>query len=120
MSITIAVGLLAIFLATRSSNGQVQREMVVADDLPETWISDLFYQALANFTVWDVGSSACRVQSDLYDRHLRNHTSWAVRSEYNRSDYVIQLHYYNKLLNDIDMFYFICPSIISMENQSNY
>lgn len=89
MSIAIAVGLLAIFLAAGSSDGQVQPEVVVADDLPEAWISKLFYQALANFTVRDVGSSACRIQSNLYDRHLRNHTSWAVRSEYNRSDCVI-------------------------------
>lgn len=89
MSITIAVGLFAIFLTARSSDGQVQPEVIVADDLPETWISELFYQALANFTVRDVGSSACRIQSDLYDRHLRNHTSWTVRSGYNRSDYII-------------------------------
>jgi hypothetical protein len=54
----------------------------IADDLPDPWIPDLFYRALSDFSVKNVGSSACRTQSDMYDRHLRNHTSWAVRSEY--------------------------------------
>ncbi|XP_026815122.1 nose resistant to fluoxetine protein 6-like [Rhopalosiphum maidis] len=79
MSITISVVLLAILLAIRSSDGQFEPAAAVADGLPGPWISELFYQALANFTVRNVGSSACRIQSDLYDRHLRNHTSWAVR-----------------------------------------
>jgi hypothetical protein len=45
------------------------------------WASDLFYRALANFTVRNIGSTACRKQSDMYDRNLRNHTNWAVRSK---------------------------------------
>lgn len=51
-------------------------------DFPGMWISDVFYEALANFTVRDVGSTACRKQSETYDRHLRNYTNWAVRSKY--------------------------------------
>jgi len=90
------IGLLAILLATQSSNGQVDRYPAVevvddeSDQIPAMasqclrgpWISELFYQALVNFTVRNIGSSACRAQSDMYDRHLRNNTSWAVRSEY--------------------------------------
>lgn len=50
--------------------------------IPGSWISDLFYQALANFTVRHVGSSECRKQAEIYDNGLRNYTSWAIRSEY--------------------------------------
>lgn len=65
-------------------DNQVSRISPVAqaESLSGSWISELFYQALVNFTVRHVGSSACRAQSDMYDRHLKNHTSWAVRSEY--------------------------------------
>lgn len=49
---------------------------------PELWISDLFYQALVNFTVRDVGSIACQKQGSIYDRYLRNHTNWAVKSKF--------------------------------------
>lgn len=49
---------------------------------PVSWVSDLFHQALANFTVRNVGSAACRKQAKMYDEHLRNYTSWAVRSKY--------------------------------------
>ncbi|CAI6366861.1 unnamed protein product [Macrosiphum euphorbiae] len=84
MSTAIVVGLLALLqLVTRShSDGQVEQILAVsaADvHLPRQWISELFHQALANFTVRHVGSSTCRLQSDMYDRHLQNHTSWAVR-----------------------------------------
>lgn len=48
---------------------------------PESWISDLFYQALVNFTVHNVGSTACQNQGIMYDKHLRNHTNWAVKSK---------------------------------------
>lgn len=49
---------------------------------PEFWVSDLFYKALANFTVKNVGSIACQNQGDMYDKHLQNHTNWAVKSKY--------------------------------------
>lgn len=49
---------------------------------PGPWLSELFYQALANFTVRNVGSTVCQKQSRMYDMHLQNHTNWAVRSEY--------------------------------------
>lgn len=58
---------------------------------PELWISDLFYQTFANFTVRNVGSTACQTQGKIYDRYLQNHTNWAVKSKfllnifYNRS-----------------------------------
>jgi len=52
------------------------------DDIyPESWISDLFYRALVNFTVQNVGSSACQRQVNMYVRNLQNHTDWAVKSE---------------------------------------
>lgn len=47
---------------------------------PSSWVSDLFYQGLANFSVRNVGSTACRRQTEMYERNLRNYTSWAVRS----------------------------------------
>ncbi|KAL5241672.1 hypothetical protein ACI65C_009082 [Semiaphis heraclei] len=48
-------------------------------EIPGSWVSDLFYQALANFTVRHIGSSECRKDVELYDNNLRNYTSWAVR-----------------------------------------
>jgi len=66
------------------ADDQVDRspEVAIENGLPGPWISELFYQALSNFKIQHVGSSTCRTQSDMYDRHLRNHTSWAVRSKY--------------------------------------
>ncbi|VVC41807.1 Nose resistant-to-fluoxetine protein, N-terminal,Acyltransferase 3 [Cinara cedri] len=48
-------------------------------DTPSAWISDLLYQGLANFSVRNVGSTACRRQTEMYERNLQNYTSWAVR-----------------------------------------
>ncbi|XP_016662452.1 nose resistant to fluoxetine protein 6 [Acyrthosiphon pisum] len=105
MSAVVVVGLLALLLATQSSNCQVHQfpeatecqvdqmpavmnmddkidripEVAIANGLPGPWISELFHRALSNFTIRHVGSAACRTQSDMYDRNLRNHTSWAVK-----------------------------------------
>eukprot|EP00102_Acyrthosiphon_pisum_P024389 XP_016661599.1 PREDICTED: nose resistant to fluoxetine protein 6-like isoform X2 [Acyrthosiphon pisum] len=49
------------------------------DPIPGLWLSDLFYRALANFTLRRADSTACRRQSAMYEAHLSNHTSWAVR-----------------------------------------
>eukprot|EP00102_Acyrthosiphon_pisum_P008731 XP_003245760.3 PREDICTED: nose resistant to fluoxetine protein 6 [Acyrthosiphon pisum] len=50
------------------------------DDIyPESWVSDLFYRALANFTIQRVGSSACQRQVNMYVKNLQNYTDWAVR-----------------------------------------
>lgn len=87
-----AIVLIAL-LSTEYSAGQVasNNESIVAlnagantpdSGIPGSWVSDLFYQALANFTVRHVGSSECRKQAEIYDNSLRNYTSWAVRSEY--------------------------------------
>lgn len=52
------------------------------DDIyPESWVSDLLYRALVNFTIQRVGSSACQRQVDMYVKNLQNYTDWAVRSE---------------------------------------
>lgn len=51
-------------------------------DFPKPWVSDLFYQAFANFTPRNVGSEACRKQTEMYDKFLLNHTSWAIKSKY--------------------------------------
>lgn len=111
MSVMNVVGLIALFLVTQPSDGQIDRnssveiehcqvdgiptaanehcqvdqipDVEIADDgLPGSWVSDLFHRALFNFSIKHVGSTACQIQSDMYDRHLQNHTSWAVRSEY--------------------------------------
>ncbi|XP_026815118.1 nose resistant to fluoxetine protein 6-like isoform X3 [Rhopalosiphum maidis] len=63
----------------------------IADGLPDPWIPDLFYRALSDFSVKNVGSTACRTQSDMYDRHLRNYTSWAVRMSESWNRYPIGL-----------------------------
>jgi len=57
--------------------------------IPDLWVSDLFYRALANFTVSRVGSTACKRQTDIYVTNLRNYTHWAVKSELklNRNNY---------------------------------
>lgn len=84
MSAAAVVGLFVVLLsAVRSSDSQVDGipAAAIADRLPGPWISELFNRALANFTVRNVGNSACRTQSAMYDRQLLNHTSWAVRSE---------------------------------------
>ncbi|XP_050440169.1 O-acyltransferase like protein-like isoform X10 [Adelges cooleyi] len=46
---------------------------------PNIWLADLFYQSLVGFSVTDVGSSACRLQSKLYLSHLKNNSYWAVK-----------------------------------------
>jgi hypothetical protein len=51
------------------------------DSIPDSWISDLFYRGLANFTMRRVGSTACQQQVDMYVKHLQNYSDWAVRSE---------------------------------------
>lgn len=77
---------LALALAPPGSGGQSVGFPTASDAapvvFPESWVSDTLYRALANFTVRDAGNTACRKQSDMYDRHLRNYTNWAVRSEY--------------------------------------
>lgn len=53
-----------------------------ASTLPGRWLADMFYRALADFTVDDPGSSdACRKQTRTYVGHLKNNTYWAVKSE---------------------------------------
>ncbi|XP_026810739.1 O-acyltransferase like protein-like [Rhopalosiphum maidis] len=49
------------------------------DSIPDSWISDLFYRGLANFTMRRVGSTACQQQVDMYVKHLQNYSDWAVR-----------------------------------------
>ncbi|XP_060841889.1 nose resistant to fluoxetine protein 6-like [Rhopalosiphum padi] len=51
----------------------------VDDLIPDVWVSDMFYRALANFTLRRAPDTDCRRQSAVYETHLRNHTSWAVR-----------------------------------------
>ncbi|CAI6370316.1 unnamed protein product [Macrosiphum euphorbiae] len=50
--------------------------------LPKTWIAKIFYEALVDFSgPSDVGSTACRQQTQLYARHLENDSLWAVQSQ---------------------------------------
>lgn len=51
--------------------------------MPVPWAAELFYQALADFAVQqDAGTAACQRQTQMYRRHLKNNTFWAVKSEY--------------------------------------
>uniref|UniRef100_A0A2S2RA82 Uncharacterized protein n=1 Tax=Sipha flava TaxID=143950 RepID=A0A2S2RA82_9HEMI len=50
-------------------------------DYPKTWVANLFYETLVNFTVSeDVGNSACRQQTQMYIKHLRNDSFWALQT----------------------------------------
>lgn len=52
-------------------------------DYPKTWVANLFYETLVNFTVsQDVGNPVCRRQTQMYIEHLKNDSFWAVQSEY--------------------------------------
>jgi len=82
-----AFGLLAVLL--QSADGAaadvgdhiLQRDADTDLQIPGLWLSDLLYRALANFTLRRADSTACRRESAMYEGHLSNHTSWAVRSE---------------------------------------
>lgn len=59
--------------------------MVTGHRFPKTWVANMFYDTLSNFTVSkNVGSSACQKQTQMYISHLGNDSLWAVQSEYNR------------------------------------
>ncbi|VVC42242.1 Nose resistant-to-fluoxetine protein, N-terminal,Acyltransferase 3 [Cinara cedri] len=82
----VVLFLLGLFGSASSTDEDRDRKGPTADIpensdavFPEPWISDLFYRALADFNVRDIGSDACREQTRTYDVHLRNHTYWAVR-----------------------------------------
>lgn len=50
--------------------------------LPGKWVAEMFYQALANFTVIEEAATAeCRRQTRMYVSQLRNNTYWAVKSK---------------------------------------
>lgn len=81
--VIIVLGLVLV----KSNNLQVNNEssLTFAESLdtvyPESWIPDLLYQALVNFSVRNVGSTICQIQGKMYENHLRNHTNWAVKSK---------------------------------------
>jgi hypothetical protein len=87
----IAILMLALHVVlVQSSEGKprtnvgecIISEEDVDDLIPDVWVSDMFYRALANFTLRRAPGTDCRRQSAVYEIHLRNHTSWAVRSEF--------------------------------------
>lgn len=80
--VLFALVLAAEPIANQANNESLARTRSLDTVYPVSWVSDLFYQALANFTVRNVGSTACQKQAKMYDEHLRNYTSWAVRSKY--------------------------------------
>ncbi|VVC42233.1 Nose resistant-to-fluoxetine protein, N-terminal,Acyltransferase 3 [Cinara cedri] len=78
-----SVIILLCTLMSVESNDQNYHKTVVSTRTqnnvnPNLWISDLFYQALKNFTVRD-GSTACQKDTKIYEINLKNYTSWAVR-----------------------------------------
>lgn len=69
-------------LASADSDRQANNSVRIADGLPGPWVADLFYQALANFTIQeDVGTSACQKQTQQYIGGLKNNSYWAVKSK---------------------------------------
>lgn len=88
-SFTEILIIMFVLLSTEYSNGQLafNKSFMTLNGasnagIPRLWISDLFYQALANFTVRHVENIDCLKQVEIYDNSLRNYTSWAVRSKY--------------------------------------
>jgi len=66
------------------------------DTIPDKWISDLFYHGLVNFTMKRVGSTACQQQVDMYVKHFRNYSDWAVRMGESWSRYPVGILSGNK------------------------
>lgn len=64
--------------------------------IPGSWVSDLFYQALANFTIRHVENTGCLKQVEIYDNSLRNYTSWAVRMSESWNRYPVGILIGNK------------------------
>lgn len=89
LSSSVVVFSLALMLALAESYGQTANSgpskvfMGTSDTVifPGSWISEMFYEALANFTIRDFGNTACQKQSEMYDINLQNYTSWAVKSK---------------------------------------
>ncbi|XP_025193573.1 nose resistant to fluoxetine protein 6-like [Melanaphis sacchari] len=82
----------ALVFASDRSDASLQDK----DIFPDSWVSDLFYRALANFTIHRVGSTACQRQVDMYVKHLRNYTDWAVRMRESWNQYPIGILAGNK------------------------
>lgn len=94
---TIAFLALALQIALlRSSHGMSKTDVddhVMQRDtrIPDLWVSDLFYRALANFTLRRAADTKCRFQTAVYERDLRNHTSWAVKMQESWNRYPVGL-----------------------------
>eukprot|EP00102_Acyrthosiphon_pisum_P024390 XP_016661600.1 PREDICTED: uncharacterized protein LOC107884316 [Acyrthosiphon pisum] len=79
-----AFGLLTVLLqsadgAAADVGDHILQRDAATDPIPGLWFSDLFYRALANFTLRRADGMSCCRQSALYEAHLSNHTSWTVR-----------------------------------------
>ena len=46
------------------------------------WITELFYEAKAEFQIDSNVNSECKRDFDLYKLHLRNQSVWAVKSKF--------------------------------------
>jgi len=88
--LALALQIVLLRSADGTSRTDVDDHDVLQRDtrIPDLWVSDLFYRALANFTLRRAAGTECRRQTAVYERNLRNHTSWAVRSDR------IMLYYY--------------------------
>uniref|UniRef100_A0A2H8TW21 Nose resistant to fluoxetine protein 6 n=1 Tax=Melanaphis sacchari TaxID=742174 RepID=A0A2H8TW21_9HEMI len=82
----------ALVFASDRSDASLQDK----DIFPDSWVSDLFYRALANFTIQGVGSTACQRQVDMYVKHLWNYTNWAVRMQESWNRYPVGILIGNK------------------------
>lgn len=75
-----------VFAAADTPKPVENRRNAAAVDLPEQWAADMFYRALANFTVREDAvpplSTACRKQTRSYVRNLKINSYWAVKSEW--------------------------------------
>lgn len=80
--LSLCAAVILFFVVVEASSNDLDGP--VDHGYPKTWIANLFYEALVNFTgPIDVGSKACRQQTQMYIRHLKNDSLWAVKSQYN-------------------------------------
>ncbi|XP_025192359.1 nose resistant to fluoxetine protein 6-like [Melanaphis sacchari] len=77
-SLSVFAAVALFFVVVEALPGDLDHP--VDNDIPKTWIANIFYEALVNFTgPINVGSTACRKQTEMYTRHLKNDSLWAVQ-----------------------------------------
>ncbi|XP_027849118.2 uncharacterized protein LOC114128739 [Aphis gossypii] len=78
--LALALQIVLLRSADGTSRTDVDDHVMQRDTrIPDLWVSDLFYRALANFMLRQAAGTKCRRQTAVYGMDLGNHTSLAVR-----------------------------------------